>query len=133
MDMSDIKPIPENIGIIMDGNGRWAEERGLPRRDGHTKGMINMISVAAAAFDKGARSVTCYSMSKENLGRSAEEVSHILSLVLEYFEPFLQVFREKKIAAKFVGDLELLPEETRASLKRTETILSEFEGLGRTI
>ena len=131
--MSDIKPIPENIGIIMDGNGRWAEERGLPRRDGHTKGMINMISVAAAAFDKGARSVTCYSMSKENLGRSAEEVSHILSLVLEYFEPFLQVFREKKIAAKFVGDLELLPEETRASLKRTETILSEFEGLGRTI
>ncbi len=131
--MSDKITVPEHIGIIMDGNGRWAEERGLPRKDGHTRGMINMISLAAAAFDRGAKSVTCYSMSKENLRRSPEEVGHILSLVLEYFEPFLKVFGEKRIAAKFVGSLELLPEEIRASLKRTESILSEFEGLGRTI
>lgn len=122
---------PENLGIIMDGNGRWAENKSLPRTKGHTAGMINMISIAAHAFDMGAKTVTCYSMSTENLNRPKDEVNHILSLVLDYEEPFLQAFREKRVAVKFVGNLDLLPLDVRASLHKTEELLCEFEALGR--
>ena len=122
---------PEHVGIIMDGNGRWAEGRSLPRLHGHTAGMKNMMSIAAHAFDRGAKTVTCYSMSAENLNRPKEEVRHILSLVSEYFDPFLKVFLEKQVAVKFVGNLELLPLETRASLQKTEELLSHFESSGK--
>ena len=131
--MDRVDFVPTHLGLIMDGNGRWAEERGLPRKDGHTAGMVNMISLAAHAFDMGVKTVTCYSMSTENLNRSKDEVDHILSLVLKYFEPFLEEFRKKKVCAKFVGQLDLVPPEIRASLKRTEELLSEFAHLGRTI
>ena len=131
--MSDFAFIPKHLGLIMDGNGRWALSHGLPRTDGHTRGMVNMISVASHAFDMGVKTVTCYSMSTENLNREKSEVDHILSLVIKYFDPFLEAFRQKRVCAKFVGQLELLPEEIRASLKRTEEQLKEFEDLGRTI
>lgn len=131
--MSDIKFVPQNVGIIMDGNGRWAEAQGLPRKDGHTAGMVNMIRVAAKAFDLGAKNVVCYSLSTENFTRKKDELDHILSLVLKYFDAFLDVFIEKKVCAKIVGNLDMLPDDIRASLKRTESILSQFESLGRTI
>ena len=131
--MDRILTCPENIGIIMDGNGRWAQARGLARTAGHTEGMKNLIRLAAHAFERGAKSVTCYSMSTENLHRPADEVQHILGLVSQYAEPFVKAFYEKRVCAKFVGDLSLLPHEVRDSLEQTERTLSVFDGLGRTL
>ena len=131
--MSDINYLPESVGIIMDGNRRWAKERGLPTKDGHTAGMINMIKLASHAFELGARSVACYSLSTENFSRNEDELSHILSLVIKYFDAFLEEFRKIKVCAKIVGDLDMLPDEIKASLKRTEALLSEYENTGRTI
>lgn len=125
--------VPKTIGIIMDGNGRWAAERGLPRKEGHTMGIQNMISLAAHAFDLGAENFVCYSLSTENLKRDADELSHILNLVIKYFDIFIDVCKKNKIAAKYVGALDLLPEETRSAMSRTEKALSEFDGMGRTI
>lgn len=117
----------------MDGNGRWAQQRGLPRKDGHTKGMANLINIASAAFALGAKNVVCYSLSTENLKREKDELDYILSLVLRYFDAFVEAFRKQKVCAKFVGSLELLPEQTRQSLKKTEQLLSEFADNGKTI
>jgi len=61
--MSSTCHVPKTVGIIMDGNRRWAKERGLPTEKGHTAGMINMIKIAAHAFELGADSVVCYSLS----------------------------------------------------------------------
>ena len=131
--MSKSISVPKTIGLIMDGNGRWAEQRGLSRKEGHTMGIKNMISLAAHAFDLGVQNFVCYSLSTENLKRDADELGHILNLVVKYFDVFIQVCRENKIAAKYVGSLELLPDETRSAISRTESILSEFDGMGRTI
>jgi len=131
--MSHTSHIPKSVGIIMDGNRRWAKERGLSAKEGHTAGMVNMIRIASHAFARGADSVVCYSLSTENLSRTKEELAGILGLVIEYFDAFLEEFRKLKVCAKIVGDLEMLPPEIRASLKRTESLLSEFEDTGKTI
>lgn len=133
MHTDKIIAVPETVGIIMDGNGRWAQARSLPRKEGHTKGMINLIEIASAAFALGAKNVVCYSLSTENLNREKDELEHILSLVLRYFDAFVDAFRSQKVCAKFVGRLDLLPEQIRNSLLRTESLLSEFADTGRTI
>jgi len=117
----------------MDGNRRWAKERGLPTEKGHTAGMINMIKIAAHAFELGADSVVCYSLSTENLSRGKDELAHIFSLVTEYFDAFIEEFIKLKVCAKIVGDLDMLPPDIKASLKRTEAVLSQFEYTGKTV
>ena len=117
----------------MDGNGRWAEERGLSRKDGHTRGIVNMIELAVGAFSLGVENFVCYSLSTENLKRDVDELSHILGLVIKHFDNFIEVCKKHKICAKYIGNLELLPESTRDAIARTESILSEFDGKGRTM
>lgn len=133
MNKGDFNHIPRTVGIIMDGNGRWAQARCLERTQGHTQGMINLIRIASAAFEMGAENVICYSLSTENLSREKQELGHILSLVLKYFDAFVEAFRKQKVCARFVGQLELLPQEIRDSLQKTERLLSEFEDSGKTI
>ena len=131
--MSEEKRIPKNVGVIMDGNGRWATLRELPRYFGHTKGMLNMLKMIVDIFELGAENVACYSLSTENLNRDKEEVAHILELVLKYFDKFVETCKEHKICAKMVGNLDLFPGEIKESLLKTQSILSEFEGMGRTV
>lgn len=125
--------IPKNVGIIMDGNGRWASERGLSRKDGHTQGIVNMIELAVNAFSLGVENFVCYSLSTENLSRDMDELSHILGLVIKHFDNFIEVCKKYKICAKYIGNLDLLPESTREAISKTERILSEFDGQGRTM
>ena len=131
--MSEEKRIPKNVGVIMDGNGRWATLRELPRYFGHTKGMLNMLKMIVDIFELGAENVACYSLSTENLNRDKAEVTHILNLVLKYFDKFIETCQEHKICAKMVGNLDLFPQEVKESLLKTQSILSEFEGMGRTV
>ena len=105
--MNEEIKVPKNVGVIMDGNGRWATLRNLPRYLGHTTGMINMLSMIVDMFELGAENVACYSLSTENLNREQEEVTHILNLVLKYFDKFIEVCREHKNCAKMVGNLDL--------------------------
>ncbi len=133
MFMDGVKNTPKNVGVIMDGNGRWATLRDLPRYFGHTKGMLNMLQMLVDIFELGAENVVCYSLSTENLKRDQKEVAHILNLVLKYFDKFIEVCKENKICAKMVGNLDLFPSDVKNSLLKTESILSEFEGMGRTV
>lgn len=124
---------PKHVGLIMDGNGRWAEERFLPRTEGHNKGIINMLQLAEYAFELGAQNFVCYSLSTENLNREQNELKHILSLVIKYANQFIELCEKCKIAVKYIGQLQLLPQEIQSSLKQTQKTLSKFEGMGRTI
>ena len=122
---------PKSVGLIMDGNGRWAQARGLSRKVGHTRGIINMLSLAEAAFSLGVQSFVCYSLSTENLRREKDELYHILGLVTEYENEFISLCKRHRISAKYVGRLELLPPDVLESLRRTEQALSEFSSEGR--
>lgn len=125
--------LPENLGIIMDGNGRWAKSHNLRRTEGHTKGIENMMRLLAYAYDRGVKTATCYALSTENLKRDKAELQHILSLIGKVFDYFVSVFSKKQISISYVGNTELLPEEIRAHMKRTEDALSVYRDTGRVL
>lgn len=125
--------VPENIALIMDGNGRWAKANQLSRSQGHTKGIENMIRLLAYAFENGVKTATCYALSTENLKRDPTELSHILSLIDKAFDYFVSVFTKMQVSVSYVGNLSLLPDKIRAHMKRTEDALSAYKSTGKII
>lgn len=125
--------VVKNLAIIMDGNGRWAEQRGIPRSDGHTAGIRRMLSLTAHAFDKGVDSVICYSLSTENLARAKEEVDHIFALIPQYADTFVSACKQFGVAVRFVGNLSLLPDEVRDSMASTEIRTRDFSEEAKTL
>lgn len=123
--------IPEHIGLIMDGNGRWAKQNHLSRSQGHTKGIENMMRLLAYAFDNGVKTAICYALSTENLNRDPAELDHILGLIGKVFDYFVSVFSPKQVSISYVGNIEALPEEVRAHMKRTEDALRVHENSGK--
>jgi len=125
--------IPESFGLIMDGNGRWAKRRGLPRSYGHGKGLLNMIALCKHGFELGCKNIVCYGLSIQNLGRDQAEVSHIYKLVIEAFDLFVKTFSELEASVCFIGDNDLLPPEIQQQLKKTTAALSQYENSGKKI
>lgn len=121
-----------NVGLIMDGNGRWAQMKNQPRLSGHTQGIENMITLIAHAFDCGVENIVCYGLSTENLFRAKEEIGHIYELMLDIYDRFVKMMKEKKAYVKYVGNTHLLPSTVQASMKRVEEELKEFKDSGRT-
>ncbi len=93
----------------MDGNGRWAKKRLLPRSAGHREGMKRMISLSEHAFDVGVEYVTLFALSTENLSRPQEELDGLFSLFRKYFAENIQRLLQKHIRLRVVGDMSLLP------------------------
>ena len=103
--------IPRHVAVIMDGNGRWAQRRLLPRNAGHRAGMERMIKLTEQLFESGVEYCTFYTLSAENLSRPQEELNGIYSLFRSYFKKNTKTLAEKGIALRIIGDLTLLPEE----------------------
>ena len=101
-DESQIKP--RHIGIIMDGNGRWAKKRGLPRIAGHREGAENFKRIGEYLVDLDIEVSTFYAFSTENWKRPPEEVSNILSLLLDYLNEWLTMRKDKNMHFRFIGD-----------------------------
>lgn len=101
----------------MDGNGRWAERRLLPRSAGHSAGMKRMISLAEAAKEYGVRYLTVYALSTENLSRPREELDKLYGLIKSYFDKNVKKLIKQGAAVKVIGDLSLLPEDVAAVVK----------------
>ncbi len=101
--------VPCHIAIIMDGNGRWAKKRLLPRSAGHRAGMNRMVALADHAFDCGVRYCTLFALSTENLSRPQEELNSLFSLFREYFSANAERLKKKGIALRVIGDRSLLP------------------------
>ena len=122
-----------HVGVIMDGNGRWAQNQNKPRYEGHTQGIRNMTALISHAFDKGVESVTCYGLSTENLARPQEELSHIYMLMIDAYTDFVTRMKEKKAGVKYIGNLDVLPSAVRASMKMVERELAPYKDSGRMV
>lgn len=105
--------IPRHVAVIMDGNGRWAKQRMLPRSAGHRAGMKRMISLTEHAFSSGVEVVTLFALSSENLSRPEEELGALYSLFREYFRRNVKKLAEKGIRLRVIGNTTLLPDDIR--------------------
>ena len=114
----DMERIPQHIAIIMDGNGRWATERGKDRSYGHQAGVDTVRRITAECVRLGVKYLTLYTFSTENWNRPADEISALMGLVLTSLED--EIFMKHNVRFRVIGDLERLPDNVRQKLRDTE-------------
>ena len=122
--------IPRHIAIIMDGNGRWAKKRLLPRSVGHKNGMERMIGLMEHAFDLGVSYITVYALSTENLKRPKEELDGLFGLIRNHFKEYMLRVCKKGVRLRIVGNTALLPEDVQQILRESEEETAQFEDKG---
>ncbi len=121
--------IPKHVGIIMDGNGRWAKKRGLPRSIGHKYGAQNFRTITRYISRTGVRVLTLYAFSTENWKRPAEEVSALMKLFRQYLIDSLTDFREDDIKVVFIGDRSAFDPKLIELINETEEIAKDRNGM----
>ena len=114
MEDSNSTKLPNHVGIIMDGNGRWAKKRLLPRSAGHSAGMKRMIALAEKAKALGVHYLTVYALSTENFNRPQDELNGLYALIKKYFKGQVKKLVNGGAALKVIGDLSLLPDGVRS-------------------
>lgn len=122
--------IPRHIAIIMDGNGRWAKKKLMPRSYGHKCGMERMIGLMERAFELGVDYITVYALSTENLKRPKEELDGLFNLFRNHFKEYLGRVCARGVRLRAVGDISLLPEDLQRILRESEEETAKFEGKG---
>ena len=120
--------IPRHIAIILDGNGRWAKRRGLPRTAGHAVGAETFRKIATYCKDIGVDYLTVYAFSTENWKRPEGEVKTIMRLLNKYLQEAIDTMERDKIRMKIFGDLNALTEEQRELVRKTDEISQRYEG-----
>jgi len=121
--------VPAHVGIIMDGNGRWAKRRNMIRTQGHFEGLKTAKKIVKAAADLGISYLTLFTFSTENWKRSAEEVGFIISLVKEYLRKELDFYRENRIRIRHSGNAEGLPADIRSEIDLACRQTADFAGM----
>lgn len=120
--------IPKHIGIIMDGNRRWAKERGLTSNDGHAAGAENLDRIIEACANRGVETVTIYAFSTENFKkRSQKEIATLFELLSLWLMRKSKEMRERGVCLAFLGDLSKLPERLRHKIDHTVSVLKDNE------
>ena len=122
------RPVPAHIAIVMDGNGRWATGRGLPRTAGHAAGSEVFRRIATYCRDIGVQYLTVYAFSTENWKRSQDEVSAIMGLLKKYLFEAIEKMEQDRIRLEFFGDLTRLSPDLQALAARTREISRKYEG-----
>jgi len=125
----DTTQLPRHIAIIMDGNGRWAKARGLPRKAGHAAGAETFRTVATYCKEIGIEYLTVYAFSTENWKRPADEVQEIMLLLEKYLREAIAQMERDRVRMKFFGDTSVLSDGLRQLIAETEEISSRFEGV----
>ena len=125
----DKSRLPRHIAIIMDGNGRWAKKRGLPRTAGHKVGAETFRRVAKHCKALGVEYLTVYAFSTENWKRPQEEVDAIMALLGDYLREAIDSMEREQIRVKFFGDLSVLSPELRELAEKTNAISDTIEGV----
>ena len=105
----DKERLPRHVAIIMDGNGRWAKKRGMPRTFGHKAGVEALREIIRHSAELGIEALTIYAFSCENWKRSAEEVGALMGLLLEYFTRELTELHRKNVRIRILGDIDGMP------------------------
>jgi len=121
--------IPAHVGIIMDGNGRWAQKRGLVRTQGHLEGLKTAKKIVKAASDLGIKYLTLYAFSTENWKRASDEVGFIMDLVKQYLRAEFDFSKKNKIRTRFAGDFQGLPCDIQKEISVSIRDTADFEGM----
>ena len=121
--------VPVHVGIIMDGNGRWAKQRNLPRTSGHKEGLDVAKAIVKAAAEIGIKYVTLYTFSTENWKRAQEEVGFLMNLIRGHLRAEFQFYKQNGIRIKHLGDLSGLPEDVQTEIKKAMEETADFTGL----
>ncbi len=127
-DTVDFDALPRHVAIIMDGNGRWAKQRGLPRTAGHAAGAETFRTIATYAKEIGLDYLTVYAFSTENWKRPANEVEAIMGLLKKYLLEAVDQMERDRVKMAFFGDLTPLTPELRELCQRTREISTHYEG-----
>lgn len=122
--MSERKPV-QCIGIILDGNRRWAVARGLPKLEGHRRGYDRVLDCARWVRDRGVKHLTVYAFSTENWNRAEEEVSYLMNLLRDAAEKSLQELAKENVRIRFIGTLERLSGDLRKAINAVEEASKE--------
>lgn len=120
-------PVPQHIAIIMDGNGRWAKKRGLPRTAGHAAGAEAFRRIATYCGQIGVKYLTVYAFSTENWKRSEEEVSGIMRLMGRYLEEGIRDMEKNRVKIRFFGDLTKLSAELQSKCREAEALSRDYD------
>ena len=126
--MQDMK-IPNHVAIILDGNGRWAKSKGMPRTYGHTTGAKNVEKIAEAAGNMGIRYLTLYAFSTENWNRPPEEVKALMNLLDSYLKNCIQTAKKNNMAVRVLGDISRLDERMQEKIQKLEESSADYDGL----
>jgi len=118
--------IPGHIAIIMDGNGRWAKQRGLPRIEGHRRGVEAVRTITFAARDLGVKRLTLYAFSVENWSRPQDEVGALMGLLEYYLKKELETFVRDKVRFETIGQTKAMPESIRTLIELTAEKTKQF-------
>ena len=127
-----MEQLPEHIGLIMDGNGRWAKKRGLPRQAGHKAGANTFKKIVRYANRIGIPYMTVYAFSTENWSRPPEEVKGIISLLREFLSDAAN-YRDENIRTRFIGDLSQFDSDIQAKVRECEEVSASHTGLNLNI
>ncbi|MGE4486036.1 MAG: isoprenyl transferase [Oscillospiraceae bacterium] len=125
----DFTKLPRHIAIIMDGNGRWAKKRGLPRNAGHAAGAETFRRVATYCKNIGIEYLTVYAFSTENWKRPKDEVDAIMALLEKYITEAIEKMERDRVKMKFFGDTSVLSEKLQTLIAETEEISKRFDGV----
>lgn len=125
--------VPQHIAIIMDGNGRWAKKKGLPRNAGHTAGAKNVENICLAAKKFGVKYLTLYAFSTENWSRPDAEVKALMKLLSGYLDKCVQTAHENKMRIRVIGDISRLEPKFQRQITEAERVSSIYEDLNLTI
>lgn len=124
---------PNHIAIILDGNGRWAKSKGMPRTFGHTMGAKNVEVISRAAWKAGVKYLTLYAFSTENWKRPDSEVKALMTLLEEYIHTCMRTAKKDNLRVRFIGDMSGLSEKMQELVKKLEEETSKYTGLNLTI
>ncbi|WP_191014718.1 isoprenyl transferase [Treponema zioleckii] len=120
--------LPEHIGIIMDGNGRWAKKRMLPRTAGHKQGLTSAKKIVAAAAELGIKYITLYTFSTENWKRAQEEVGYLMNLIRSHLRAEFDFYIKHGIKIDHIGNLAGLPEDVQKEIINAKKDTENFTG-----
>ena len=128
-EMTDRSNIPTHIAIIMDGNGRWAKKRLMPRSVGHKAGADMLKRIVKKCNDLGVKYLTVYAFSTENWKRPSEEVSLLMGLIVTYLQREVKEMNENNVRIRAIGDIEKLPQKAYDELKKSMDITKDNTGV----
>lgn len=121
--------VPRHIAIILDGNGRWAKKKGMPRGYGHIKGCENLEKVCEYARELGVKYLTVFAFSTENWKRSREEVEGLMKLFRDYLKKCIKISQKWKMKVRVIGEISAFDSDIQDSVKKLEEFSSQFEEL----